>query len=100
MITLFWYQHVGGGGFQFQKLVDVGYQTLLMLKDLGDIQRSQGLAIIVSKTTLAREVGKWINIIAQGFISVGILAAAYTIAKDPRKKYIEFLCIVLCVLRL
>ncbi len=89
LFTLLWYQYVGGG-FEFHKLVDIGYFTVIMLKNILKPQYSQGLAIIASKTTLTREIAKWINLIAQGLISIGMVAVVYTLIKQKERKYIEF----------
>ncbi|WP_456420716.1 DUF2206 domain-containing protein [Thermococcus sp.] len=88
-ITLLWYQHTGGG-WEFNALVNIGYQTVIMLRDILNPQYSQGLAIIVSRTTLLREIAKWINLFAQFLITVGVLTVGYGILRNKKKKYLEF----------
>jgi len=88
-VTLLWYQYTGGG-FEFHALANIGYQTFLMLNDILNPQYSQGLAIIISKTTVLREIAKWINLIAQGLITVGFLSASYRLVRNKSTKYLEF----------
>ncbi|MBC7092203.1 MAG: DUF2206 domain-containing protein [Nitrososphaeria archaeon] len=78
IVTLLWYQHFGGG-IEFYYLVNIGYETFLMLEDIFNPQYSQGLALIMGSTTLMRELAKWINLIAQGLISIGILTIIFRI---------------------
>ena len=89
VVTLLWYAYVGGG-FQFNKLTIIGYQTLLMLKDLFNPQYSQGLELIVAKMTLIREIAKWINLFAQGLISIGVLTILYRLIRGRKVEHIEF----------
>ncbi|WP_297480869.1 DUF2206 domain-containing protein [Thermococcus sp.] len=96
VVTLLWYSYVGGG-FQFKNLVMGGYNTLLMLKDLFNPHYSQGLELIVAKMTLMREIAKWINLLAQGFILIGILTMFFRLLS---KTYETICCIEFYVLSL
>ncbi|WP_099212389.1 DUF2206 domain-containing protein [Thermococcus henrietii] len=87
VVTILWYSYAGRG-VQFTNLTLIGYQTLIMLKNIFNPQYSQGLELIVSKTTLGWEIAKWVNIIAQIMIMIGIMKTVYN-AKD-NKKYLEF----------
>ncbi|CAB50098.1 DUF2206 domain-containing protein [Pyrococcus abyssi] len=89
VVTLLWYAYVGGG-FQFNNLVIIGYQTLLMLKDLFNPQYSQGLELIVAKMTFMREIAKLINLFAQGLISIGVLTVLNRLIRGRKVKHLEF----------
>ena len=89
VVTLMWYSYVGGG-FQFNNLVIIGHQTMLMLKDLFNPQYSQGLELIVAKMTPMREITKWINLFAQAFISIGVLTVLYPLIRGTRIEHLEF----------
>ena len=89
VITLFWYQYTGGG-FEFNKLTSIVYSILTLIKYLFSPEYSQGLALVVSKTTLLRQIAKWINLSAQGLIFIGILATAYRILTGRIRKYLDF----------
>ncbi|MEM3713486.1 MAG: DUF2206 domain-containing protein [Nitrososphaeria archaeon] len=91
VVTLIWYWHVGGG-IEFYYLANIGYQTLLMVDEIFSLQYSQGLAIIMGSTTIIRELAKWINLIAQGLISIGVLTIIYKILGkyEEVKEHLEF----------
>jgi len=96
ILTLFWYQNTGGG-IEFHNLVNIGYETLLMMSDILNPQFSQGLGIIMGGTTFTRELAKWINLIAQGLITMGILTIFYRILlkHEQTKEHLEFYVISL-----
>jgi len=89
IVTLLWYSYVGGG-VQFNNLAIIGYQTFLMLKDLFNPQYSQGLALIITKKTWVGEITKWVNIFAQGLISIGVLTIFYRLLKNEKLEHLEF----------
>jgi len=88
VVAILWYQGIGGG-FQFKNLVWIGRSTWFMLGEIFNVRYSQGLALIVGETTLARELAKWINVLAQGMITLGILVTSLEVIKG-KVKSLEF----------
>ncbi|MEM3403461.1 MAG: DUF2206 domain-containing protein [Nitrososphaeria archaeon] len=91
VVTLIWYWHFAGG-IEFYYLANIGYQTLLMIDEMLSLQYSQGLALIMGNTTIMRELAKWVNLVAQGLISIGVLAIIYRILVkyEQVKEHLEF----------
>jgi uncharacterized membrane protein len=88
-VTLLWYQNTGGG-YEFHKIRGIASQTQSKSQEILNPMYSQGLAIILKKTTLTREIAKWSNLLAQGLISLGVVVTIYSILSRKTKKLSEF----------